>query len=79
VDTTKSSASAHDSPSAPEASAPAKPRQHCAGCGEPARRLAPLHGAKTGAELRALPLLGPCCNPRLRPRTDGALAFTGDL
>jgi hypothetical protein len=67
VDTTKSSASAQDSPPAPETKAPAKPRRHCAGCGEPATRLAPLHGARTGAELRALPLLGPCCNPRLRP------------
>ena len=75
----QSSASAQDSPSAPEANAPAKPRQNCAGCGEPAKRLAPLRGARTGAELRALPLLGPCCNSRLRPRTDEALAFTGDL
>ncbi len=69
--TTQSSAPAQDSPPAP--------RHKCARCGAPSRRLAPLHGARTGAELRALPLLGPCCNPRLRPRTDGALAFTGDL
>jgi hypothetical protein len=79
VATTKSSASAQDSPPAPEANAPTKPRHKCAGCGSPSKRLAPLHGAKTGAELRALPLMGPCCNPRLRPRTDGVLAFTGDL
>jgi hypothetical protein len=64
VDTTKSSASAQDSRLAPEAN----PSRHCAGCGEPATRLAPLYGAKTGAELRALPLFGACCNPRIRPR-----------
>ena len=77
----QSSASAQDSPLAPQANAPAEPRQRCAGCGEPAKKLAPLHGARTGAELRALPLMGPCCNPRLRPSgaTAGALAFTGDL
>ena len=55
------------------------PRHKCAGCGEPAKRLAPLHGARTGAELRKLSLFGPCCNPRLRPRTDGAVAFLGAL
>jgi hypothetical protein len=59
VDTAKSSASAQESRPAP--------RHSCANCGEPATRLAPLHGAKTGAELRALPLMGPCCNPRIRP------------
>jgi hypothetical protein len=64
---TQSSASAQDSPPAP--------RHKCAGCGAPCKRLAPLHGAKTGPELRALPLMGPCCNPRLRPR-GGAV---GDL
>ena len=67
----QSSASAQDSPPAS--------RRKCAGCGSPSKRLAPLHGARTGAELRALPLYGPCCNPRLGPCTDGALAFTGDL
>ena len=65
--------------SAPAQDSPAPRRTTCAGCGEPAKRLAPLHGAKTGPELRALPLMGPCCNPRLRPRTDGALAFMGAL
>ncbi len=71
-----------DSRPAPQADVPAKPRQHCAGCGEPTRRLAPLHGARTGAELRALPLLGPCCNPRLRRRgggTVGGLSFAAVL
>ena len=70
---TQSSASAHGSLPAPET----KPRQHCAGCGEPAKRLAPLHGARTGAELRALPLMGSCCNPRLRPRPAGIGIFEG--
>jgi hypothetical protein len=55
--------STHETPTA------ARPRRtSCAGCGESATRLAPLHGAKTGAELRSLPLYGACCNPRLRPR-----------
>ena len=62
-----------DSRSTPEA----KPRLRCAGCGEPARKLAPLHGARTGPELRALSLLGPCCNPRLRPRNLQAGIFEG--
>jgi hypothetical protein len=65
--------------SAPAQLSPPTTRHKCAGCGAPSKRLTPLHGARTGAELRALPLLGPCCNPRLRPRTDGALAFTEDL
>ena len=56
------------------------PRSHCAGCGEPASRLAPLHGAKTGTELRALPLYGTCCNPRIRPRSrDDFAAIFGAL
>ena len=59
--------SAH--PSNRETSSVVSPhRRSCAGCGEPAARLAPLHGVKTGAELRALPLFGACCNPRLHPR-----------
>ena len=66
------------SPSIAEVSA-LPPRHNCAGCGARSKRLAPLQGAKTGPELRALPLMGPCCNPRLRPRTDGALAFMGAL
>jgi hypothetical protein len=68
---TQSSASAQDSPLTPEV----KPRHKCAGCGAPSKRLAPLHGARTGAELRTLPLFGACCNARLRPSgaTDGAL------
>ena len=59
--------SAH--PATRETSSAVSPHyRSCAGCGEPATRLAPLHGAKTGAELRALPLFGACCNPRLHPR-----------
>ena len=69
--TTKSSAAAQDSPPA------GTPRHKCAGCGSPSKRLAPLHSARTGAELRALPLLGPCCNPRLRPRPAGIGIFEG--
>ena len=73
----QSSAPAHDLPPVPEANAPAKPRHKYAGCGALSKRLAPLHGARTGAELRALPLMGPCCNPRLRPRPAGMAIVEG--
>ena len=56
-------------PSTRESSCAEGPRTRCAGCGEPAARLAPLRGAKTSTELRALPLYGACCNPRIRPRS----------
>ena len=46
-------------------------RKHCARCGVPAGRpsqggkaLSPKHGAKSGTELRSLPLYCMDCNPR---------------
>ncbi len=44
----------------------------CGRCGRPATRLA--KSAPTGALLAAAPLLGPCCNPKLRPVSAGALS-----
>ncbi len=50
----------------------------CGKCGRPAERLG--KSARTGAELAALPLMGPCCFPKLRKAPAGALTtFLGAL